>query len=206
MSDNTFQQLEQIQKNAKKYVIRGDQNKRDFDSSKIKNEFAYGSCYGNEIAFDANSGAVVQNTWYEISDADMTDGRLNLVTHDGSGKLTAGVAGDYLCNYSVSGEGSTGAGTHIQTTFSVSGTETNDGMNHTETSGANAQIGLSGTAILNIPSGGTLEVSIRCTDATPTITVDHLNITIMKLGKDLQGMGSFITTQASDLKKQKIMK
>jgi hypothetical protein len=141
----------------------------------------FGSCYGNEIAW--TQASAVQNTWYEISDADMANGQLHDVAHDGNGKLTVTYAGMYLCNYAISGETDAGAGTHIQCTFSVSGTETNDGMNHSETIGANSQIAMSGVAILDLAASATLEVSIRTTDAgTPDISVDHLNITCVQIG------------------------
>jgi hypothetical protein len=141
----------------------------------------FGSCWGNEIAW--TQAAAVQNTWYEISDADMSDGQLHDITHDGSGKLTVTYAGMYLCTWTLSGETSAGSGTHIQGTFSISGTETNDGMNHSETIGANSQIAMAGTAILDLAASATLEVSIRTTDAgTPNITVDHLNITCVQIG------------------------
>ena len=141
----------------------------------------FGSVWGNEIAW--TQASAVQDTWYEISDDSMSDGQLNGVAHDGSGKFTIATAGMYLCNYTISGETNAGAGTHIQTTFSISGTETNDGMNHSETRGANAQIAIAGTAILDLAAGATLEISIRTTDAgTPNITVDHLNISIAQIG------------------------
>jgi hypothetical protein len=125
----------------------------------------------------------VQNTWYEISDADMASGQLNGVTHDGNGQLTVTNAGMYLCTYTVSGETDAGAGTHIQCTFSISGAETNDGVNHSETRGANAQIAMAGTAILDLAASATLEVSMRTTDAgAPDISVDHLNITCVLIG------------------------
>ena len=139
-----------------------------------------GSCWGNEIGW--TQASAVQNTWYEISDADMTDGQLHNVAHDGSGKLTVANAGRYLCTWTLSGETDAGAGTHIQATFSISGTETNDGMNHSETRGANAQIAMAGTAILDLAANATLEVSMRTTDAgTPDISVDHLNISIVQI-------------------------
>lgn len=140
-----------------------------------------GSCWGNEIAWTQASAA--QDTWYEISDESMSDGQLHGVAHDGSGKLTAATAGLYLCTWTLAGETSAGAGTHLQATFSVSGTETNDGMNHSETRGANAQISMAGTAILDLAASATVEVSLRTTDAgTPNIAVDHLNITIVQIG------------------------
>jgi hypothetical protein len=141
----------------------------------------FGSCWGNEIGW--TQAAAVQNTWYEISDADMSDGQLNGVTHDGSGKLTIADAGMYLCIYTLAGENDGGAGTHLEDTFSVSGTESNDGVNHTETREANAQIVIAGTAILDLADGATLEVSLRTTDAgAPDISIDHLNITILQIG------------------------
>lgn len=204
MDDNLLKELEQIPKNAKIYVIRTDETKRDFDSSKIKEEFAYGSCYGNEIEW--SQGSAVDDQWYPISDASMENGELNLVTHDGRGKLTIGVAGVYSLNYCWSG-GCSNNNDHVQIGFLINASVSGGGMNHFETEKADSHQVVSGTAIAKIPSGGTLQVAIRTTDAnTPTITTDHLSITAIKLGKDLQGLGSFVTTQSNDLKKQRILK
>ena len=60
---------------------------------------SHGSCWGNEIGWTQASAA--QDTWYPISDADMSDGQLADVAHDGSGKLTVTFAGKYLINYAV---------------------------------------------------------------------------------------------------------
>lgn len=140
----------------------------------------YGSCYGNEIAWA--QAAAVQNTWYEISDADMADGQLNEVTHDGNGKLTVGIAGRYLINWSLSGTVSVN-NDHIQGTISISGTEQVAGMCHYNSSLANEDFTLAGTAILDLAASATVEVSIRTTDNnTPTIGVDHLNITVVHVG------------------------
>ena len=74
-------------------------------------------------------------------------------------------------------------GKHVQSGISVSGTEQSDGISHHDTHGANEQFGLDSTAILDLAASATIEVSVRTTDAgTPTITVDHLNITLFMLG------------------------
>ena len=109
----------------------------------------YGSCWGNEIAWTQANAA--QNTWYNISDTDMTDGQLNLVTHDGDGKLTVTKAGRYLINYSLSIETSV-ANTHLESGIEItgSGSAENAGRNHVEAGRANAQYACSGTAILDL--------------------------------------------------------
>jgi hypothetical protein len=140
----------------------------------------YGSCWGNEIAWA--QATAVQDTWYEIADADMTDGQLNLVTHDGSGKLTVTLAGRYYIFYSVSGSCDT-PNKHIQTGISVSGTEQNDGLCHTVSHVANDDMLWSNSAILDLAASATIEISMMTTDAgTPNIDVDHLNISLFMLG------------------------
>lgn len=141
---------------------------------------AYGSCWGNEINW--SQASAVQNTWYEISDADMSDGKLRGVTHDGSGLLTLLYAGDYFVAYSIAAECSTN-GNHVQSGISLSGTEQSDGIDHKETQGANAQFHLSSVAVLSVTANQTVQISIRTTDTgTPTLTVDHLNIFVSRLG------------------------
>jgi hypothetical protein len=140
----------------------------------------FGSCWGNEIGWTQINA--VQNTWYDISDADMDDGQLHNVTHDGSGQLTVLEPGMYRAAWTIATEVST-ALKHIQITFSVNGAATNDGMNHIEPPSANRQQAAAGVAILDLADNDTVEVAIRTTDAgTPNLSVDHLNITLTQIG------------------------
>ena len=140
----------------------------------------YGACYGNEIAWA--QAAAVQNTWYDISDADMVSGGLHNVAHDGSGQLSVTYAGFYYCTWYISAE-IDAVNKHVQVTFSVNGTETNDSMNHFESVGASKQQTMSGVAILDLAAADTLNVSIRITDAgTPDLAVDHLGFAIIQVG------------------------
>lgn len=140
---------------------------------------AYGSCWGNEIAFAANTA--VQNTWYAINDTDMTDGQLQRVTHDGSGKLTVSEAGVYHVDYSLSWEVSL-ANKHCQSGILVSGSAQNDGIAHWESLTANAQFGTSSVAILSLAASAYVQVGIRTTDTgTPNLLVDHCNLTVHRL-------------------------
>lgn len=142
--------------------------------------FPYGGCHGNEIAWTQTSA--VQNTWYQISDADMADGELNLVTHDGNGKLTATKAGRYLIIFTCSAESSL-TNKHIQLGVSINGGNPTYPINHFEIITANTQIEVSGNAIINLAANDTVEVAMRTTDTgTPTLSVDHLNLTINQVG------------------------
>lgn len=142
----------------------------------------YGSCYGNEIGWSQASAA--QNTWYIISDTDMTDatGGLNLVTHDGSGKLTVTKAGHYLVNYSVTMECSV-LNKHVQTGISINGTVINDAIQHYEVATPNAQLTIGSTAVVKLAASGYVEIAVRTTDTgTPDLSVDHLNFSIVQVG------------------------
>jgi len=142
----------------------------------------YGSCYGNHIGW--SQANAVQNTWYNISDADMADGSLNLFTHDGNGKLTATKAGTYLINYQICFEDDV-VNDHIETGIEIdgSGSADNAGIGHSENKFASEEEHLSSTAILTLTAGQTIEIAIRTTDAgTPTITVQGLNITVVMVG------------------------
>lgn len=145
----------------------------------------HGSCWGNEINW--SQASAVQNTWYPISDTDMTDGQLADVTHDGSGKLTVTLAGQYLINYSASVECSA-LNKHVQTGIGVTpdggsiGIQ-NDGSSHYEVATPNAQLTMSGVAILNLSASDAVQICIRTTDTgTPDLSVDHLNFAVTRLG------------------------
>jgi hypothetical protein len=141
---------------------------------------SYGSCYGNETGWA--QAAAVQNTWYIISDADMADGVLNDVTHDGSGKLTCPTAGKYLVNWAIAVDISNN-NEHVQVGIAVSGTVGDAGMNHAEAAKANDHKSISGTAILTLTANQYIEIAVRTTDAgTPNLGVDHLNVTLLQVG------------------------
>lgn len=135
----------------------------------------HGSCYGNDIAWTQASAA--QNTWYIISDSDMSDGHAGLtaVTHDGSGKLTVSVAGDYDVEVVCSVECS-GLNKHIQLAAVLSGTPV-DATPHYEVSTPNAQLIIVAIAQVAMAANDYIEAAIRTTDTgTPDLSVDHLAI------------------------------
>ena len=143
----------------------------------------YGSVYGNEIGW--SQAVAVQNTWYNVSDTDMADGNggLNLVTHDGDGKLTVTMAGRYIINYAITLASSL-ANEHIQAGIELNGTGSaiSDGQQHWN-SVANSDMPITGMAIVVLSASGTIEIAVRTTDAgTPDISVSHLNITITMVG------------------------
>lgn len=142
----------------------------------------YGSFYGNEIAW--TQASAVQNTWYNISDADIETGQggLNGITHDGSGKLTVLKAGRYLINYGITLEVNLN-NEHSMTGIEInsSGTAINDGRQHWD-SVANKEICLSSTAIVNLAVNDTVELSVMNTDAnTPNFTISHVNLSLIFL-------------------------
>jgi hypothetical protein len=140
----------------------------------------YGSCWGNEINWAQASAA--QNTWYKISDTDMSDGELNLVTHDGSGKLTVSKAGRYLVTYHGTSVINT-VNKHILHAIAVNGTEQGQGQVHYETHAPNEEIPFGGCAVLSLAASATVEISMQTTDTgTPSFEVQHLTISVVQVG------------------------
>ena len=141
----------------------------------------FGSCSGYHMAW---AQAAAQNTWYNVSDLDFIDGQLNDVTHDGSGKLTVGPAGKYLCNVSFDWE-CDAVNKHIEVGFEIEGggSAATEGIVCNETKFANEEHSGSTTAILDLAAGETLEFCVRTTDiGAPTITVDCVNLNCVQIG------------------------
>lgn len=142
----------------------------------------FGSCYGNHIAWvQANA---VQNTWYNVSDADMVSGELHNVAHDGSGKLTVTEPGRYLVIYSVCYEDNQ-ANDHLEAGIEINGSGAAElsGRTHIEAKFANQEEHLGSGTVLNLGDNATIEVAIRTTDAgTPTITVHAVNLSVVIVG------------------------
>lgn len=143
---------------------------------------AYGSCSsaGADIGFSVAGSS--QNTWYEVTDADMADGVLSLVTHDGSGELTVTRPGVYLINYNVT-MSSDVANTAIQSSIFISGSGISEGFGSARTTTATYRNQLSGTAIKRLATNATIDVRVRHEDAAvPTLSVQMLDITATQIG------------------------
>lgn len=145
---------------------------------------AYGGFYGNSINW--SQVFPTQNTWYNISDTDATDsnGGLNGMTHDGSGKLTINKPGRYLINYNITAEAGTGKSS-FESGVEVDGggVPINDGQATQYFGLAGEEYQLSGTMILDLSSTQTLELSIRTIDSgVNSITVNKINMTAVMIG------------------------
>lgn len=147
----------------------------------------FGSCYGNHIGWLANDDdddKADQNVWYNISHADIDDGELHWVTHDGKGKLTVTYAGTYLVTYSICFEDDK-ARDHVEGGIEISGDGTADdkGQCHLENKFADEHEHMGSSTILSVPAGATFEVAIRTIDAVaPEITVHAVNLSVVKIG------------------------
>jgi len=143
----------------------------------------FGNCYGDGIAWvQANA---VDSQWYRITDASMNDGELNLVTHDGSGRLTIEKPGKYLITFDVVWESSR-SNEHVEMGIDINGSGTPSPAStvHTHTKSADAEHAISSTCICDITTANhTIDVMIRDIDGnTPDLTVDDLHITVVQVG------------------------
>jgi len=208
--DNVLKELEQIPKNAKKYVVRGDANVRDIDSSN-KN---YAAVYGEIYAYDSGSEIAIGDTGVgnkaQITSFD-TNGVSSYMSPDHTNDhIVVQRAGDYLCKVAISAE-TEGAGGGDEFGFAV---YKNNGQTLFENlhahrllsggGGDTGSVGLSGLIRLN--AGDTIEVWVWNEDDTTNLVVDDITLTLIKLGTDLPKLAAFTATQAQDMKKQKIMK
>lgn len=142
----------------------------------------FGSCYGNHIAWV--QAAAAQNTWYNISDADIASGPLHNVTHDGNGMLTVTEPGIYLITHCVCFEDDV-ANDHIETGIEInsSGAAEAAGQCHVENKFANQEEHLGTGTILDLPDNATIELCIRTTDVgAPDITVHAVNLSVVQIG------------------------
>ncbi len=142
----------------------------------------FGGAHGDHIGW---SVAASQNVWYNIVDADMEDGELRGVTHDGNGKLTVTEPGMWMVQYNMTIFTSV-ANEHVETGIEISGSGSADahGIDHIETKFVNQEAHMSGMAILDLANNATLEIAIRTTDTDPgpTISVDDLHMIAVLIG------------------------
>ena len=169
------------------YTKKGD-GSTAWNSLEYYTNMVFGSIYGNNINW---TQVAAQNTWYNIVDATIADGKLNKVTHDGNGLLTVSEAGMYKIDYSLSLE-SNAQNKHIETGIEISssGAAEDAGTQHIHLPNvaaiANTEWAVSGTCILDLAAAATLEVAVRTTDVgTPTIKIDHINLTVVQIYKTI---------------------
>jgi hypothetical protein len=140
----------------------------------------YGSFYGNELS----ATYAVNNSYARIADTGCFSGEVNLVTYTDAGTtLTVSKAGRYLINWAVSCE-ATSANIHVLGGIMIDSTTAlqDAGKNHFETTIANRQMAMSGTAVISCPNGNeVIGVGIG-SDSNTTLTVDHVNLSIIQVG------------------------
>lgn len=143
---------------------------------------AYGSCTSAFTDINWSQASAAQNTWYEITDTDMADGILSLVTHDGSGELTVTNGGVYQIAYSVTLQSNT-ANVELQSGIFINGSGNSSGGGWLEAVTANVPYQLSGTGTIRLAAGSTIDIRLRTIDAsTPTITANFLDVTATQVG------------------------
>jgi len=141
----------------------------------------FGSCsmyHGNW------SQVAVQNTWYNVSDADFINGQSNTVTHDGNGKLTVTKKGIYKASVALDLEVSV-SNKHAEIGFEISGSGSaaTEGIVCKEAPGSNQELNMATTALLDLDVDDTVEPCVRTIDAgNPTITVDCVSFNLVQIG------------------------
>jgi hypothetical protein len=139
----------------------------------------YGCASGAEINW--SQASMTKDQWYAVSDANIDDGPLNSVTHDGSGKLTVTEPGVYMASYAITAEMS-GANNHAKTGFLVNGSLVLFGEQHMHFPTASAEQQGAVTTLLTLADNAYVEVGVMNPDTgTPTITVDHFDLTLVQI-------------------------
>lgn len=141
---------------------------------------AYGSCFGNAIAWSQASAA--QNTWYPIIDTDIADGVQTGSTENTSGSIAIGTTGDYQIVYSVS-VSTTMAPRRVEVAILVNDVASTNGQsNQLVLPSTGPAFTISSTAILTLTATDTVKIAIRTIDGGyPTLSCDRFNVSVVKL-------------------------
>lgn len=140
---------------------------------------AYGSLKGNEIGWD--NGGAAQDVWVTILDSDISVGLVNNVVFQNNGELKVNNAGVYSINYSITANASI-ANKHVLAAPEINGVEQTDGQTHQIVTAAGSEFSMGGAGLLELSVDDTISIGVACDDAsTPTITVNHIGVTITQL-------------------------
>ena len=141
------------------------------------------SLTNNGVAIGWSQASAAQNTFYDITDADIVAKNISGITDTGSGVLTIVEAGLYLVSYSITCETSA-ANVHLIGSVAVGGVERANGQGHTETKFLNQETQINCTGLFNFAAGAVVNLSVATTDAgTPNITVETVNLTMLKISE-----------------------
>lgn len=143
----------------------------------------YGSCAGDDLTWtvaDPTPGA-----WTLFTDAAMVDGQLNLIAHDGSGKLTVTKAGRYLVGYSTT-ISSSNINKEVQLGISINGASpaASTGMiARFKGKAVDDEEAMAGIGVISLAAAATIEVAVcLVTAGNNTISVHACMITAVMVG------------------------
>jgi len=210
-NDNLLEELGQIKKNAKKYVVRGDQNKRDIDSSKKNYDAVYGEIYVEGI--DVGITLAAESTYYQLivwSPGSAVNGESNGTSPDiTNDHIVINQAGKYFVRWHVSAYSAAKNEYEIEV-FTNNGTTGYPNTESYRTTSTASAVGLvSGGGICSFDSGDTVELWVERkdgADVSKTFTVRQATLSVMKLTTDLPKLAAYTSTLTQDMKKQKILK
>lgn len=132
---------------------------------------AYGSCFGNDIAW--SQASAVLGTWYPITDTGIDDGVESSVTN-ADGVLTIGTAGVYQIVYSVGI--TSNMVRRIETGILVNSTVNDSGRCYA-VQPLGAAYTMAGTAAITLAENDTVTIVVRTTDGgLPTLNCEFFNV------------------------------
>ena len=141
---------------------------------------AYGNFHGNEIAWVQ---VAAQNVWYDILDADIALVGQNKMTFQNNGQFKIAVAGWYSLDWAITCESSI-ANKHVLGSIGKNGVNYTPAQTHVEYGRANEEGPMSMPSLALLAVDDLITVGVETPDAgNPTLTVDHVGLTIVEIGK-----------------------
>jgi len=141
----------------------------------------YGEIYGHDVADDLTTASV--STWYQIVSF-AVNGESNGCTPDHTNDhITVHTAGTYQVHYSVSAHGHQSHDYDIHVARNNNATDFDETATHFSTPTAGRVISMSGSGILTLAAGDTIELWILRSSAGSNIdvTFDHINLNITRI-------------------------
>lgn len=148
---------------------------------------SFASFYGNDIAW--SQAAAVQNTWYQVLDANITDGEAyNAIFSSGAsaGQITVAYQGIYKIDWAAAIKANA-IGVNLQTGIGITPSGGSIGVQAPGTMPiqvptANAPFPIAGNCFLALNKNDAVSLAIRTIDAgTPDIAVDFVNLSVYQV-------------------------
>jgi hypothetical protein len=139
----------------------------------------YGSMYGDDISVSVVIS--VAGNYYPVNSG-ISGGACSHMVFQNAREIKCQIAGKYKADRSLTVKIVSGANSHIEGAVMINSTEQLNTVNTTHLQNSNDEQSVGGTGIITLAVGDVVKLCIENETDTSNVIVDHVNMTLVRLG------------------------